>query len=106
MKRNPASRLLALVLALVMVLGLLPLSGAAAGLVWHETDLTLQPDLSHRLVTDTEPEEFHAPAETVRVSIVLEDAPTAAAGFATGDIARNDRAVAYDQTLSRTQKAM
>ena len=106
MKRNPASRLLAFVLALVMVLGLLPLSGAAAGLVWHETDLTLQPDLSHRLVTDTEPEEFHAPAETVRVSIVLEDAPTAGAGFATKGIALDEKAVAYDQALSRTQKAM
>ena len=106
MRRNPANRLLALVLALVMVLGLVPVSGAAAGLVWNETDLAVQPDQSHRLVNDSEKTEPYAPADTVRVSIVLEDAPTAGAGFATKGIALDGKAAAYDQALVRTQKAM
>ena len=106
MKTHPANRLLAFVLALVMVLGLVPVSGTASGLVWNETDLNIQPDQSHRLVTDQEPAELHAATDTVRVSIVLEDAPTAGAGFATRGIALDEKAVAYDQTLSRTQKAM
>ena len=106
MRRNPANRLLALVLALVMVLGLVPVSGAAAGLVWNETDLAVQPDQNHRLVNDSEKNEPYAPADTVRVSIVLEDAPTAGAGFATKGIALDEKAAAYDQALVRTQKAM
>ena len=43
MKTHPANRLLAFVLALVMVLGLVPVSGTASGLVWNETDLNIQP---------------------------------------------------------------
>ena len=106
MKTHPANRLLAFVLAVVMVLGLVPVSGAASGLVWNETDLDIQPDQSHRLVSDTESEKLPQATDTVRVSIVLEDAPTAGAGFTTKGIALDEKAVAYDQALSRTQKAM
>ena len=105
MRRKPASRLLALVLALVMVLGLLP-GASAAGLVWRETDLTVSLDQSHRLVTQTEQPEPYGPTDTVRVSIVLEDAPTAGAGFATRGIAMDQEAIAYDRALNQTQKAM
>ena len=75
MKKHPANRLLALVLALVLVLGLVP-GAEAEGLVWHETELDIQPDRSHRLVSEGEPAALHAPTDTVRVSIVLEDTPT------------------------------
>ena len=105
MKKHPANRLLALVLALVLVLGLVP-GAEAEGLVWHETELDIQPDRSHRLVSEGEPAALHAPTDTVRVSIVLEDTPTAGAGFATQGIARDQQAAAYDRALNRTQKAM
>ena len=105
MKIHPAKRLLAFMLALVMVLGLVPCAGAE-GLVWRETDLTLQPDLSHRLVSDRESAGLPAPTDTVRVSIVLEDAPTVGAGFATRGVALDPQAVAYDRALNRTQKIM
>ena len=106
MKKHPAYRLFCLVLALVMVLGLVPVSGTASGLVWQETDLDIQPDMSHRLVSDTDSAELYAPTDTVRVSIVLEDASTAGAGFATRGIALDTQAVAYDQALNRHQKTM
>ncbi|MBQ4549493.1 MAG: S8 family serine peptidase [Oscillospiraceae bacterium] len=105
MRIHPAKRLLSLVLALVMVLGLAPCAGAE-GLVWRETDLTLQPEQSHRLVADSEEAGLYAPTDSVRVSIVLEDEPTIRAGFATGGIALNPQAVAHDRVLSRHQKQM
>ena len=105
MRIHPAKRLLSLVLALVMVLGLVPCAGAE-GLVWRETDLTLQPEQSHRLVADSEDTGLYAPTDSVRVSIVLEDEPTIRAGFATEGIALNPQAVAHDRVLSRHQKQM
>ena len=105
MRIHPAKRLLSLVLALVMVLGLVPCAGAE-GLVWHETALTVQPEQSHRLVADSEAAGLYAPTDSVRVSIVLEDEPTIRAGFATGGIALNPQAVAHDRVLSRQQKEM
>ena len=106
MKKHPAKRLLSLVLALVMVLGLVPVSGRASGLSWHETELDIQPDRSHRLVADGEAPDLYAPTDTVRVSIVLEEAPTIAAGFGTVGIALDQQAVRYDRDLNRAQKAM
>ena len=106
MRTHPVNRLLSFMLALVMVLGLVPVSGAATGLSWRETELTVQPDRSHRQVSAQEQADDHEPTDIVRVSIVLEDAPTAGAGFATMGIARDQQAVAYDRILSRRQKAM
>ena len=76
MRRNPANRLLAILLALVMVLGLLPVRGAASELVWHETERPVQPERIDRLDAVPEAAEHHPPTDTVRVSIVLEDDPT------------------------------
>ena len=106
MNIHPAKRLLAFVLALVMVLGLVPVSGAASGLSWHETALDIQPDQSHRLVSDSEADGLTAPTDSVRVSIVLEDEPTIGAGFVTRGIALDQQAISYDQALVRRQKAM
>ena len=107
MRIQPASRVLAFVLALVMVLGLAPVSSAAAsGLRWQETKVAAEPDRSHRLVTDIEKAELYRPGDTIRVSIVLEDDPTVGAGFSTMGIARNPGAIGYDLELNRVQKAM
>ena len=106
MRRNPANRLLAILLALVMVLGLLPVRGAASELVWHETDLTVQPERIDRLDAVPESAEHHAPTDTVRVSIVLEDVPTVGAGFRTKDIALDQQAVSHDRALYQNQKNM
>ena len=107
MRIQPASRVLAFVLALVMVLGLAPVSSAAAsGLRWQEIGAAAEPDRSHRLITDIEQAELYRPGDTVRVSIVLEDAPTAGAGFSTMGIGSNPEAMAYDRNLSSIQKVM
>ena len=107
MRNHTANRLLSLVLALVMVLGLLPAFPASAtALSWQETALTVEPDRSHRLVNDTEQSQLPNPGDTVRVSIVLEDAPTAGAGFSTMGLAQNRQAIDYDLELNRIQKSM
>ena len=107
MRNHTANRLLSLVLALVMVLGLLPAFPASAtALSWQETALTVEPDRSHRLVNDTEQSQLPNPGDTVRVSIVLEDAPTVGAGFSTMGLAQNRQAIDYDLELNRIQKSM
>ena len=54
-------RIVSMILALVMVLGLVPVSGRASGLSWHETELDIQPDRSHRLAADGEAPDLYAP---------------------------------------------
>ena len=107
MKLHHRVRLLSLVLAAVMVLGLLPGADAApAGLRWKRSHVPITPDLSDRLI----PQEVHTPDEfrptdLVRVSIVLEDEPTLRSGFCAADISSPD-ALAYDRSLRKTQEQL
>ncbi len=111
MKKQQTHRILALVLALVMVLGFLPANAAAAApkLSWKESDTKISWDSSDRLVDKNE---LHTGTDTplptaeVRVAIVLEKAPTAAAGFSTRNIGANAEARAYDEALEIYQAQM
>ena len=106
MKKHLFNRLLSLVLAAVMVLGLFPaVSAAPTGLRWEKTDVDVSWDRSDRLV----PEEIHGmtpykPTDLVRAAIVLEDAPTLKAGYSTQGIGTNTDARAYDLGLQKAQR--
>ena len=108
MKKHLCSRILSLVLAAVMVLGLVPaVSASPVSLRWRESDVEVSLDRSDRLIQS----ELHGmtdrkPTDMVRVSIVLEDAPTMKAGYSTDDIAVNRDARAYDLELQRHQQEM
>ena len=108
MKKHLFHRILSLVLAAVMVLGLCPAANAApAGLRWKKSDVDVSWDKTDRLAEDEiHAQTAHKPTEMVRVSIVLEDAPTAAAGYATQGIGSNAAARAYDRDLKKAQDAM
>ena len=108
MKKHLLSRVLSLVLIAVMVLGMFPAVGAApAGLRWEKSDAEISWDRTDRLVSeDIREQDAYSPTESVRVSIVLEDAPTVRAGFATMGIGSNPEAMAYDRNLNNIQKVM
>ena len=107
MKKHLLNRILAMVLVAVMVLGQLPaVSAAPAGLRWRESDVDVNVDLTDRLIEDINEPDDHKPTDLVRVSIVLEDAPTIQAGYATMGIASNADAMAYDRNLQKVQENM
>ena len=105
MKKHLFNRLLSLVLAAVMLLGLFPaVSASPVALRWEKTDVDVPWDNSERLV----PEELHGmtdhkPTDLVRVAIILEEAPTLKAGYSTQGIGTNTDARAYDLELQKAQ---
>ncbi len=108
MKKNLFDRFLSLVLAAVMVLGMFPAASAApTGLRWKKSDVEISWDKTDRLLQDSiHDQTAHKPTDMVRVSIVLEDAPTIQAGYATMGIGSNAEAMAYDLNLNKVQKIM
>ena len=108
MKKHLLNRLLSLVLAAVMVLGLFPaVSAAPAGVRWEKSDVEVSWDKTDRLAqAELHEQTAHKPTDLIRVSIVLEDAPTIRAGYATADIGSNAEALAYDLNLHKVQKTM
>ena len=82
MKKHLFNRLLSLVLAAVMVLGMFPAVHAdSVNLRWEKSDVDVSWDKSDRLAEDDlHNQTAHKPTDMVRVSIVLEDAPTLKAG--------------------------
>ena len=108
MKKHLCNRILSLVLAAVMVLGLFPaVSAAPAGLRWEKVDVDVSWDKTDRLAADEiHGQTAHKPTDMVRVSIVLEDAPTLKAGYSTESIGSNAAARAYDQDLQKVQQTM
>ena len=108
MKRNPQLRLLSLIMAAVMALGLLPAASAApVGLRWKKSDVEVSPDLTDRLVqSELHTPDTRKPTDMVRVSIILEEKPTLMAGYGTAGIGSNTDARAYDRSLQRSQQDM
>ena len=108
MKQHKHIRLLSLILAAVMVLGMAPgASAAPGGLRWKKSRVEPVTDLSDRLIpSQIQTPDPIAPTDSVRVSIVLEDAPTLMAGYSTEGIAKNTEARAYDQALLAQQQDM
>ena len=108
MKQQMHIRLLSLMLAAVLVLGLIPgASAAPGGLRWKKSPVEPVTDRSDRLVpSQIRTPDPTKPTDSVRVSIVLEDAPTLMAGYATEGIAENADARAYDLSLLAHQQDM
>ena len=108
MKQQMHIRLLSLILAAVLVLGLIPgASAAPGGLRWKKSPVEPVTDRSDRLVpSQIRTPDPTKPTDSVRVSIVLEDAPTLMAGYATEGIAENADARAYDLSLLAHQQDM
>lgn len=103
-------KVLSLVLALVMVLGLaLPASAVEdtqpVGFTKIDND-AVKADLSNRVADGETDEPQYSSSDVVRVSIVLEGASTIAAGYPTMGIAENADAMAYRATLEETQAQM
>ena len=105
MKKHLSSRLLSLLLALSLLASFV-VPVRAAGLSWNAVDTAVSADLADRLVQGEAQETVHRDTDLVRVSIVLEEKPTVQAGYSTMDIARNDGAMAYRESLQARQQAV
>ena len=123
MSRRHLSRLLSLLMALVMTFSLMTPAWAANngqtsdGLVHltaekaDESDTSLADPRDGLQAFDSGvatygAQEAQDPNEMVRVSIVLEDASTLDAGYATESIAENSRAMQYRARLQSTQNSL
>ena len=122
MKNTPLfRRIVSMVLVVAMVCSLLVPAASAETVKTSQANATteeltlieIDPGTleSHKLgLTDADdgsnPEEPYAPADVVRVSIVMKKASTLEAGFDTKGIAKNASAMAYRQGLRADQTAM
>ena len=111
MNKKRAKRLLAMLLSLVMLIGLVPTAFAAetksGGVTWEQVDGSASPNrFQQEAVTEPEETPLYADDEIVRVSIVLEAAPTIAVYSAETDISENAAAMSYRQQLLRKQENM
>ena len=108
MRKHLFNRLLSLVLAAVMVLGMFPAVHAdSVSLRWEKSDVDVSWDKSDRLSKEEiHSQTAHKPTDMVRVSIVLEDAPTLKMGYSTMGIGSNADAMAYDLELQKHQDSM
>lgn len=114
MKKHLSSRLLSLFLVVVLCAGFVVPAGAAGTqtgdsqkLTFEKTEETVAPKLGASMDTSSEDdsENQYAAGDTVRVSIVLEDASTIEK-FGTEDVATNASAKAYRASLKNTQARM
>ena len=111
MKNNRLTRLLSLLLALVLCFSLASPAGAVSAeqsqRVRFEKVETDASELPQDRVVDTVPEtQTHAPADVVRVSIVLEEKSIVQAGYSTMAIAQNAEAMAYNDHLQAKQQSL
>ncbi len=109
MKQQQTRRILALVLAFVMVLGMVPANAAAApALTVKKSDLQISWSNDDRLVNKNElhtPDDTPLPTAQVRVAILLEE-PATAQSYSTNAIGTNADARAYDKALEVYQTEM
>ena len=116
MKSHRIKRLLSIALVAVMLLGTLPAAASAEGRAPSGMEaMTLSPidtgTLQSRKLLEAEKNELlerepYAATDYVRVSIVLDKASTIKAGFGIDNIAKNNSAMAYRDTLKSEQDAM
>ena len=109
MNKKGARRLLAMLLSLVMLVGAVPVAFAAepesGGVAWEQVDNSAVTARPRQTAVTEEPETpLYADDEVVRVSIVLEAAPTVAVYSAENDISENAAAMSYRQQLLTTQE--
>ncbi len=106
MKNPILSRLAAFFLA-VCLLASYAVPVRAAGVHWQEVDINAPaPDLTDRQVEEIPSETGYQATDIVRVSIVLAEKSTVQAGYATMGIARNQEAMAYQDSLRTAQETM
>lgn len=111
MNQKHLNRLLSVMLVVALLCGL-AVPAAAAGnqnrVNFTKVDNSaVSAQLSNQEeLKETEEKSLYADTDTVRVSIVLEDASTIAAGYATAGIADNKAAMAYRADLQANQKSV
>ena len=112
MKKHTSMRIVSMLLALVLCVGLIAPAGAAGipstGMKLHLTQVD-NSMVSASLLTDKleeTQESTYASTDIVRVSIVLEDKATISAGFEVKDIADNAEAMAYRADLEKKQESV
>ncbi|MBE6945098.1 MAG: hypothetical protein E7459_03300, partial [Ruminococcaceae bacterium] len=113
MKHNLSKRILSLLLAAVMLLGLAVPVNAADHRHTHATSVRFQetkasadmPMLGAAEVPEEEAPEYED-TDMVRVSIILDKESTLQAGFSTMDIATNEEAMSYRGELAQEQTAI
>lgn len=104
-KYRPITRFTALLLAAVMLFGLFTQGSAAFGLNGRTNFFPA--DFTHDTAPDDDllsGEKLYDDDESVRVSIVLEDAPTISASYSLDGIAANEDAMAYRHKLQQIQE--
>ena len=107
MKKHVLTRLLSLVLAFAMVAAFAVPVEAASGISWEEVPgsaISQGPD--REVVEPVQEEAPYKDTDVVRVSIVLEEKSTVAAGYSTQGIGQNPQALGYRQSLQARQEAM
>lgn len=113
--KHLTKRVFALILTLAMLLSMVPAVGAADATGSGYQELSFEkttgaagvPDDALLVENDNSlevGETTYAPEDVVRVSIVLESEGTIASGYATKDIASNEKAMAYRASLVEEQE--
>ena len=106
MKKPILSRLAAFFLAVCLMAGY-AVPVRAAGVQWQEVDIDAPaPDLTDRQVEEIPSDTGYQATDIVRVSIVLEEKSAVQAGYATMGIAKNQEAMAYQDSLRTAQETM
>ena len=113
MMKHHSKRLLSLLLALVLCLGLaVPVSAAgssdSASVQIEKVDNSLvsASALSNQVVQDEQDTPVYKDTDTVRVSIVLEKKSTLEMGYSTMSITESSKAMSYRQNLQTQQESM
>ena len=112
MKKHQFMRMLSLMLAAILCLGVVAPAGAAAPTGGTQLEVTpvdnraVSAQIAQNVFSQPEEEPPYLPTDLVRVSILLDEKSTLEAGYPTGDVAENTAAMSYRQKLARRQDGM
>ena len=112
MKKHQFMRMLSLMLAAILCLGVVAPAGAAAPTGGTQLEFTqvdnrvVSARIAQNAFSQPEEEPSYLPTDLVRVSILLDGKSTLEAGYPTGDVAENAAAMSYRQGLARRQTGM
>ena len=107
MKGNLTKRILSVMMAVAMVLSLAAPAAATGhdhGITFTKVDAASSLEVIGTTAATEAAAPEHADEDTVRVSIVLEQASTLHSGFSTLDVAENEQAMAYRAQLQTAQE--
>ncbi|MFR8334449.1 MAG: hypothetical protein ACLU9S_20585 [Oscillospiraceae bacterium] len=112
MKKHQFMRMLSLMLAAILCLGVVAPAGASAPTGGTQLEFTqvdnrvVSARIAQNAFSQPEEEPSYLPTDLVRVSILLDGKSTLEAGYPTGDVAENAAAMSYRQGLARRQTGM